>query len=267
MSAQTEISYGFASDIGFQRSENQDAVGGYPPDGADSLPERGRLFVVADGMGGHLGGREASNVAVSAVAEYYFGAQERDPGARLHGAVVSANAAVFRRSREREDFRGMGTTCTAMAFVDGRGWLAHVGDSRAYRSDGERLVQLTTDHTHVEELVRLQLISRDEADHHPQRHVLTRSLGLQPEIEIDLHGPLDLHDGDRYLLCTDGLAGVELGAVHQTLLQLPAPEACARLVEMANAVGGTDNTTVLIVHVLRVPATNHQRRRWWTFGH
>ncbi|HEX7071834.1 MAG TPA: hypothetical protein VF190_13555, partial [Rhodothermales bacterium] len=134
-----------------------------------------------------------------------------------------------------------------------------------YRATNREMEQITTDHTHVEELVRLSLISREEAAVHPQRHVLIRSLGLTPDLTVDIHGPIHLHEGERYLLCTDGLAGVQLADVHRTLLTSTPEDACARLVALANEAGGSDNTTVMVIQVGE-GRENGQRRRWWAFG-
>lgn len=260
------IAYGFASDVGLQRADNQDTCGKFPPDGADGASESEEiLFVVADGMGGHQAGQLASHTAVQALSESFF-SQNGDPGRRLRNSLEHANAQVFARAQQEEALRGMGTTCTALALRDDGAWLAHVGDSRAYRVVNQRMEQITIDHTRVEELVRMQVITREEAAVHPHRHMLQRSLGPMPAIEVDLVGPIPLESDDRYLLCTDGLAGVGHDVILATLLEMDPQDACDRLVTLANEDGGRDNVTAMVIHIRRSQPSVPARRLWRIFG-
>lgn len=267
MTARYAISYGSASDVGLVRADNQDAWGAFPVEGADNEPPEALLFVVADGMGGHQGGEEASRTAVAAMGDHFLRSMGGTTAERLRRAVHHANESVYRKALANEALRGMGTTCTAIAIKDAAAWLAHVGDSRAYHVTGDSMQQLSRDHTHVEEMVRLQLISRDEAAVHPQRHALLRSLGLGTDVEVDLAGPISLQPDDRFLLCSDGLGSVALDVVRDTVLTHPPQDACDRLIRLANEAGGTDNTTVLVIQVAGNAADNGHRRRWWTFRH
>jgi len=237
----TVLRSGSASDVGRVRTVNQD------------LPlERSNLYAVADGMGGHVGGEIAARVAVETLDQAF----ERAPTvAGLREAFSEANAAVWHESQANADLRGMGTTLIAMALVggaDGRDalTLANVGDSRAYVFSGGHLVQVTEDHSLAEERMRHGEMTEAEAAVHPQRHILTRALGVSSEVETDMW-ELELHSGDRVLLCSDGLSNeVGLDEMADILRTVDDPgEAAHRLVEAANAHGGADNITVVVVDV------------------
>ncbi len=238
----TVLRSGSATDVGRVRHSNQ-----------DRLLEEPNLFAVADGMGGHVGGEVAAQVAVDAL-RVSFARQATVDG--LRRAVGDANAAVWREGQEQADLRGMGTTMTAVALVagaDGRDViaLANVGDSRAYVFSGGRAVQVTSDHSLAEEKVRQGELTEAEAAVHPHRHILTRALGVSLDVDVDLW-ELRLHDGDRILLCSDGLTN-EVGTeqIAGTLASTAEPAEAARaLVEAAVAHGGNDNVTVLVVDVL-----------------
>ena len=260
------IAYGYATHVGLLRTDNQDACGKFPQDGEDGVTQSDEiLFVVADGMGGHQAGQVASTSAVQVIPRWFFSANG-DPGRRLRQALEHANAEVFGRAQQDATLRGMGTTCTAMALRDDGAWLAHVGDSRAYRLSHAGMEQITTDHTRVQELVRMHVITPEEAAVHPHRHMLQRSLGPMPEIEVDVAGPLPLRDDDRFLLCTDGLTGISDDVLLRTILELDPQDASDRLVELANEEGGRDNVTVMVIHIRRAGASAPARRLWRLFG-
>jgi len=237
----TVLRTGSASDTGLVRSTNQDR----------SL-ETGTLFAVADGMGGHVGGEVASQIAVEAL-ERAFGSQ---PSARgLTEAVERANLAVWEHSQDHPDLRGMGTTLTAAALVNEDGSdllvLANVGDSRSYQFQDGRLTQISLDHSVAEELVRSGELSPAEATVHPQRHILTRALGVTAEVAVDAW-TVAPSSGDRYLLCSDGLTN-ELGnnQIAEILASRSDPQQAADiLVEAARRHGGNDNITVVVIDVL-----------------
>jgi len=237
----TVLRSGSASHVGQVRTVNQD------------LPlERSNLYAVADGMGGHVGGEVAARVAVETLDQAF----ERAPTvAGLREAFSEANAAVWHESQANADLRGMGTTLTAMALVggaDGRDALAlaNVGDSRAYVFSAGTLVQVTEDHSLAEERMRHGEMTEAEAAVHPQRHILTRALGVSSAVETDMW-ELELHSGDRVLLCSDGLSNeVGLDEMTDVLRTVEDPnQAAQRLVEAANAHGGADNITVIVVDV------------------
>ena len=237
----TVLRSGSATDVGRVRTVNQD------------LPlERPNLYAVADGMGGHVGGEVAARVAVETLEQAF----ERVPtAAGLQEAISEANAAVWHESQVNADLRGMGTTLTAAALVGGAGGhdvlaLANVGDSRAYVFSEDRLVQVTDDHSLAEERMRQGEMTEEEAAVHPQRHILTRALGVSSEVEADMW-ELELRSGDRLVLCSDGLSN-EVGTdeMADILRTVGDPGGAARrLVEAANEHGGADNITVVVVDV------------------
>ncbi len=237
----TVLRSGSATDVGQIRTINQD------------LPlERSNLYAVADGMGGHVGGEVAARVAVETLERAF----ERAPTvAGLREAFSEANTAVWHESQANADLRGMGTTLTAMALVGGAGGrdvlaLANVGDSRAYVFSEGELAQITYDHSLAEERMRHGEMTEEEAAVHPQRHILTRALGVSSEVEADMW-ELELGVGDRVLLCSDGLSNeVETDEMATILRTVADPqEAAQRLVDVANEHGGADNITVIIVDV------------------
>jgi protein phosphatase len=242
MAGSTELRWGGASDIGRVRSNNQDHYLA-----RDDL----RLWVVADGMGGHRGGEVASQIACDTVGRSY--AAHTVDG--LVDAVESANAAVFQAGSGDPDLSGMGTTMVALAMVNNDGdvvlAIANVGDSRAYRLSGGELEQLTNDHSLVAELVREGSLTPEEAAVHPQRNRLTRVIGVYDDVPVDVLAVVP-HHGDRYVLCSDGLFNeVPETGIAAVLRRLADPaDAAHELVRLANEGGGRDNVTVVVVDVL-----------------
>jgi PPM family protein phosphatase len=233
------------SDVGQKRANNQDAHGVF------TRPSGERLLVIADGMGGHRGGEIASQVAVDAIAAA-FEASTASPSELLLDAFQSANVRVRERAHRETQLSGMGTTGVALWLGrKGRAWVAHVGDSRAYRFRDGTLEPLTNDHSVVGELLRRGLLSPAEADAHPRRNELIRSIGSMEEMEIDV-AEIDARHGDRFLLCSDGLCCVvddaEIAAV---LSRATFAAAAHELIEIAKARGGPDNITVQIAALRR----------------
>ena len=226
------IEQGVATDIGRVRDGNEDSYLVDPP-----------LFAVADGMGGHRGGEVASHLALETVE-----ALAHDGKGTLADQVHEANRAVFARSQEDRAVTGMGTTVTAAKVVDDVVHLAHVGDSRAYLLRAGDLRRLTEDHTLVNRMVKAGEITPAEAEVHPHRNVLTRALGTEPDVEVDTD-EVALMDGDRIVLCSDGLFGMVNEEQIQAILETePDPQKGAdRLVRAANRAGGVDNITVVIL--------------------
>jgi serine/threonine protein phosphatase PrpC len=237
----TVLRSGSASDVGRVRSVNEDLA-------LESMT----LFAVADGMGGHAGGEVAARTAIDAL-QREFGLHQSAEG--LTGAVRQANVAVWERSQEDTDLRGMGTTLTAAALVgtpDGdRLVMANVGDSRSYRLHDGRLIQLSHDHSVAEELVDRGELSEAEAAIHPHRHILTRALGVSSDVDVDVW-EMTPESGDRYLLCSDGLTNeVPESQITDVLTSVPDPqEAADKLVRLANESGGNDNITVVVLDVV-----------------
>jgi len=241
----TGLRWGSATDVGLVRRTNQ-----------DHLLTVADLFAVADGMGGHAGGEVASRLAVEALQGAFGDGRDSPPAsADLLEAMRTANRAVFEQAQADPDLRGMGTTMTAAALVveDGEDRLAvaNVGDSRAYVLSAGELTQLTEDHSVAEELVRQGQLHPTEVDVHPQRHILTRALGIQPEVDVDLWEVLP-YLGDRLLLCSDGLVReMTDDQIAAVLRRLADPgEAAKELVARARANGGSDNISVVVVDVV-----------------
>jgi protein phosphatase len=235
------------SDVGCVRKNNEDSAGVF--EGTD--PARGHLLIIADGMGGAAAGEVASGLAVETVRATFF-----DPGAgsrpveALKRAIEAANAAIHRRASEDPRLGGMGTTCTAVAVVGRQLWFAHVGDTRAYLASNGSLGQLTRDHSLAAELAR----QGDERSAPARaKNVLTRCLGVKPEVKIDVsEGPVPLPDDAVLVMCTDGLCNlVEDGEIlHVVSMHLP-DSACRRLVQLAKERGSPDNVTVIIARLTR----------------
>ena len=240
----SKLLVGSATDVGLVRSNNQDQF----------LVSPG-LYAVADGMGGHAAGEVASSTAIKAL-QAAFAASNEHSAESLESAAKAANRAVWEQARTNRGMLGMGTTLVALAVVehgDGTNGLAvaHIGDSRLYLLRQRALKQLTVDHSLVQELVDDGQISQAQAAVHPQRHVLTRALGVEPTVQVDLIDVTPKH-GDRYLLCSDGLpreASDQQIAAVLTRFSDPS-EAAKELVTLANDRGGSDNITAVVVDVL-----------------
>lgn len=241
----SSLSVGAASDVGRVRDENEDAYGHFTAAEADGL----HLFIVADGMGGHARGREASTTTVEVVREVFFNERSGSVPDRLQRAFQQANSQVYETSEVEEEADSMGTTATALAVVDERVYLAHVGDSRAYRYRTGEAEQLTHDHTIVQELQRSGAITEEQARTHPRRGVLTRAVGVQPNLEVELNDVGSLRPDDRFLMCTDGLQELPEEVLREVVLNNAPQSACEQLVRRAREEGGHDNATALIVHV------------------
>ena len=233
------LASGSSSHTGLVRGNNEDSY---------LVDEQHVLYAVADGMGGHRGGEVASRTAVEALRAAFAG------GRGVEAAITSANDAVIERARGDSGLTGMGTTLTALTVKGGRQLLiGHVGDSRAYMIHDGAIRRITEDHSLVEELVREGRLTPEQADAHPQRHVVTRALGIDEQIDVDLY-TLDVTEGDRVVLCSDGLTTmIRERDVERIARSEPDPQRAAeQLVDAANAAGGEDNTSVVVVDVLEV---------------
>jgi serine/threonine protein phosphatase PrpC len=245
-----KIRYASLTDVGVKRSHNQDACASQPAADDAVWRTHGHVFIVADGMGGHAVGEKASAKAVRDIPLTYqkHVAQEGVRAAILR-AFQEANQAIFAIGKNNPEFKGLGTTATAMVIRPEGAWVGHVGDSRAYRIRNGRVQQLTFDHSWVWEVARRQGIDPDELGDF-KRNVIIRSLGPDAEVEVDLEGPHPVEPGDVFLLCSDGLSNLvtpdEIGAV---VTSFPPEEAVPHLVALANLRGGPDNITCLIIHV------------------
>ncbi len=272
------------SDIGLRRSNNQDSLAIMLASSQEKWLQRGHLFIVADGMGAHAAGELASKLATDIVPLTYVKLLDCPPHEALMAAVRDANGQINSRGTANDDFRGMGTTVSALVLSPLGAVVAHVGDSRVYRLRGTRLEQLTFDHSLVWELRAARRGVSDSTDFFIPKNIITRSLGPNPQVQIDLEGPLPIQTGDTYLLCSDGLSGqVTDDEIGKVLLAVSPNEAVQALVDLANLRGGPDNITVIVVRVLgpqvakekgsSAPPTQHPSPRrvvhpavWSTFG-
>jgi serine/threonine protein phosphatase PrpC len=247
---------GGSTDQGRVRGENQDCFGAFPAQVLNGSLTKGRLFIVADGMGGHRAGREASRLAVETLAETYYSAPEKDVTMSLKRAFEAANSRIYQKSITDPSCSGMGTTCTVLVLKDGTAIAGHIGDSRIYRITRRKVVQVTQDHSRVAELVRRSIITKEQARTHPERSQLYRALGTRPTAEVDYVSPFRLPRSCHFLLCTDGLSNlVDEDEMHSLVMARSPREACDALVELANERGGTDNITVQVIH--SVAEQNH----------
>lgn len=239
------------SETGLVRDHNEDRGRCIRPADAATLEAKGVLVLVADGMGGHAAGEVASSAAAETVARAYYASPAEVPGA-LHEAFIRANAAIWNAGHAdgADERAGMGTTCTALVLRGPSAWTAHIGDSRLYRLRAGRVEQLTTDHSVVSELVADGVLTPEEARHHDARNVITRALGIAPEAEVALGGPLAVETGDVFVLTSDGLHDlVEDAEIGDALAGERAHAAARALVALANARGGHDNVTVAVAVV------------------
>ena len=237
------IEFGARSDQGKVRDSNEDTC---------IVNVGHRTFLVADGMGGHAAGEVASKIAASTVEEILSESNPSSkPGTLLEHAVQEANTRVYETQIEKPEYRGMGSTLTVLSFSDSRFHVAQVGDSRAYLLREGVLDQLTRDHSVVWPLYENGILTKEDISRHPQKNLITRSIGTYPQVDVDLQDNAAC-EGDIFLLCTDGLTDVLSDQdIARTLsaVQITAQELAERLVDAANEAGGPDNITVVVVRL------------------
>lgn len=243
------------SDVGRKREKNEDSY---------LLSEGLSLFMVADGMGGHLGGDIASRMATQTMEEV-IAALESDPETTLQEggvsvkpgeyqsymryAVTLASHKIFEKAMADSLLRGMGTTTVALLFRNNKVYVANVGDSRAYRIRGEKIDQITKDHSLVGEQIRAGILSESDARGHRLKNIITRSVGFQDDVETDVDIRV-VRVGDRFLLCSDGLSNmVKDDEIRDVVITNDIEAACKRLIDIANERGGDDNITCIIAEV------------------
>lgn len=241
------------TDVGRRREANEDSFLMLP---------RNDVYIVADGMGGHAGGQVASKITIETAGfSYTRFMAEAESAAKANGHVVDvtdvvgasvreACARVYDTARAEPGLNGMGSTCTAMMVYGGHAYFGQVGDSRAYLLRDGVLIQVTEDHSLVQEQVAAGLITPEQAKVSPMRNIITRSIGFEREVKVDV-GAVPLKVGDQFMLCSDGLTGhVEDSEILELMTQHSRRKAAGKLIALANARGGDDNSTVIIVTVL-----------------
>ena len=234
------------SDVGMRRASNQDSLAISLASDDRDWRSRGHLFVVADGMGAHAAGELASQLATDNIPHAYQKRRDLPPCESIIAAVHEANAKINAKGQNSVDFHGMGTTCSCLLLLPDGAMAAHVGDSRVYRLRGHTIEQLTFDHSLVWEMAAAGHASEDDVPAYVPKNVITRSLGPNPIVKVDLEGPLPIRAGDRFLLCSDGLTGpLNPQLIGMILASLPPEDAAQTLVDLANLLGGPDNITVV----------------------
>jgi protein phosphatase len=241
------------TDVGVVRSGNEDAFLMVPNDG---------VFIVADGMGGHAAGEVASEMAVQIVGRSLkglIGRADAEAAEVIRKGIVEANGAIFQRTLVEQDKRGMGTTATAMVINGDRYLMGQVGDSRAYVLRKETLLQITKDHSYVQEQVDAGYLTPEQARTHPYSNVITRCVGANADVAPDIYGGT-LHEGDVFLLASDGLTGMLEDNELATIMTQGRPpgELVDRLIAEANRRGGLDNITVIVIRVDSVEVTDDE---------
>jgi protein phosphatase len=244
------ITEGAASDTGMRRANNQDSHAIVRASSIDAWRQRGHLFMVADGMGAHAVGELASKMACDNIPFSFNKTKAGTASDAITKAYRETGALIHNRATANKDFEGMGTTCTTLLLLPEGALIAHVGDSRAYRIRKGRIDQLSFDHSMVWELMKRNLLPADQVNSAVPKNVITRSLGPDPTVEVDIEGPLAVEPNDVYLLCSDGLSGPvqdpELGAFAENF---HPNDACRYLISLANLRGGPDNITVVTLRI------------------
>lgn len=237
------------TDVGQRRKMNQDYVfaSEYP---VGSLPN---LFIVADGMGGHKAGDYASRFVTNTVKELIENSDETDPIHLIESAIQKSNVLLREEAVKREELWGMGTTIVVTTIIDGTAFTANVGDSRLYLIGDAGMKQITQDHSLVEEMVRLGQLTKEEARMHPDKNIITRAIGASKTVQVDFF-EFDLAQGDKILMCSDGLTNMVEDSEIEAIVQNGAPigERATQLINAANDHGGKDNIAVILVE----PDTN-----------
>lgn len=264
------------SDVGQKRKHNEDYVGFYEPRRIADLKAHGRLYVLADGVGGATAGDVASQYTVNKIIyTYYQGHTDDDLGTRLRQAIEEANADIFAQNRGRSDHREMATTVVAAIIRGDELIVANVGDSRAYMIRGDTTEQITEDHSLMAEMINDGVITAEQAETHPYRNVILRSVGAYETVQVDLFFR-QVAPEDILVLCSDGLTHlvsnhelVEIARAH------PPAEAARQLVALANERGGDDNISVSITYIFHdqiqgdIPVAGQlpEMPRWEDFQH
>ncbi len=253
MKAVVRLRYAAKTDVGMKRAHNEDYF---------SLIEDEKVFIVADGMGGHACGEVASKLSGDVISEFYQHSKDMDatwpyrydpalsyPENRMVAAVRLANARIFDAAQKNPNLRGMGTTIVGCMFVGDCIYVAHVGDSRCYRVSHDGIKQLTRDHSLLEDYKDARPdMSEEEARNFPHKNVITRALGMRDTVVVDI-SKHEIKDGDQFVLCSDGLCGMlddkTIGRIVREATTLE--NAVAELIEQANRAGGTDNITAMLI--------------------
>ena len=238
--------------VGLVRKANEDYIGSLTNEQTNG---NGDIFVVCDGMGGHVGGATASKKAVECILEYFKNEIHSNPILALEKAISFANEQIYVLSQDNPELKGMGTTCTALLQRDDNVYIAHVGDSRIYLNTDNKLYRVTKDHSFVQKLVDAGQLSDSEMETHPRKNELTRALGISLEVEVEVsEKPLIVKNGDKFLMCSDGLCGlVNDPTISNAINKEKGFDAVEELIQLALNAGGNDNISVDIIEVVNSP--------------
>lgn len=247
--ALAKVSIGAKTDLGRIRENNEDKFEFFIPDDELTLASRGQVFVVCDGMGGHAAGQIASELASKTFIDVYLSHPSPSVEDALKEALAAANRYVFLVSRSVAARRGMGTTLTALVLLQDQAYAVQVGDSRMYRLREGELMQITEDHTYMNEMIRMGTLTPEQAAVHPQKHVITRAIGVDESVVCDLY-QFTIQEGDTYLLCSDGILNhLDDDAIASVLNNNGPAQASWKLIGQALQGGGSDNATTIVLKV------------------
>lgn len=241
------------TDVGLVRKANEDSAGFAP---SEEINNNGDLVIVCDGMGGHVGGATASQMAVKNFIEYFSREYYSNPIIALHNAIVFANEQIYARAQVETQLKGMGTTCTLMLVRGDEVFIGHVGDSRIYLKTAEKLHRITKDHSFVQQLVDQGIIRDEDAENHPRKNEILRALGIRDSVEPEVAAaPILPKVGDVFLMCTDGLNGLVPDATMFEITNQGSTldEQGDQLINLAKDAGGHDNITVALVEIINSP--------------
>ena len=255
MRIRSDVELGNLTDLGLQREINEDYYLYLEPESDEEFARKGRLMLVADGMGGHNGGEVASGLAAAMVRDAFVEAVDGDAHTILVDGFSRAQQAILERSSSDLDVKGMGTTCTAVIVHRGALTFGHIGDSRLYLIRDGQLVQMTDDHTLVNQMVKTGALTAEEASSHDQKNVLTSALGMPSRsVSADFsEAPFPLKARDIIVACSDGLHGlVSDQEINSIASEQSSSAACRSLVDLARERGAPDNITVQILRILAV---------------
>lgn len=251
---------GARTDLGCVRENNEDKFEFFEPEEPELLAVKGCFYAVADGMGGHASGQIASELALKTIVKTYFADPNEEVTESLRAAISSANAYIYDTAQAIPDRAGMGTTCTALVLRDDEMYVGHVGDSRLYLMRDGELRQVSEDHSWVTEQVKRGALTGEEAEMSPFRNVITRSLGAEPDVEVDIYQE-KIQKGDVLVLCSDGLSGYVTDDEILDLAGTWGPSmAAVKLVDRANELGGGDNITVVVVAIRDIQKAGRRSR-------
>ncbi len=244
------------TDVGLVRKANEDAAG-YAP--SEEVCNNGDLFIVCDGMGGHVGGAIASNTAVQSIIDHFKNGLHENPYIAINDAIVFANEQIFARAQAEPELKGMGTTCTVLLIRGSETFIGHVGDSRIYIQSKNKLHRITKDHSFVQTLVDQGLISDGDAESHPRKNELIKALGIRESVEPEVCSKaIEAVAGDCFMMCSDGLCGLVVDQDMEKVISdsISLDNKADKLIAMAKAAGGHDNITVALVDIQSSPFTS-----------